>query len=104
MKSIWNKLLSCLSLAWKWYVSQYKGVWYQRLVTPIATFFVVVFLYLGAVDTNFLFLFGVSPSSATIEHPIRNEASLIYSSDSVLIGKLFNENRSPVHFDKGIGG
>lgn len=100
MKSIWNKLLSCLSLAWKWYVSQYKGVLYQKVVTPIATFFVVVFLYLGAVDTNFLFLFGVSPSSATIEHPIRNEASLIYSSDSVLIGKLFNENRSPVHFDE----
>jgi len=100
MKSIWNNFLSYTRIAWKWYASQYRGLWYQKLVTPIATFFAFFFLYLGAVDINFLYLFGVSPSSATIEHPIRNEASLIYSSDSVLIGKLFNENRSPVHFDE----
>ncbi len=84
---------------WLWYASQYKGKWYQRIVTPIATLFVSFFLYLGAVDCNFLGLFGVSPSMEVIQNPINNEASLIYSSDSVLMGKFFNENRSPVKFE-----
>ena len=45
-----------------WYLSQYKGRWYQRLVTTIATVFVAFFLYLGAVEINFLGLFGKSPT------------------------------------------
>lgn len=48
---------------------------------------------------NFLWLFGVSPSMEIIQNPISNEASYIYTEDSVLIGKFFNENRSPVQFE-----
>ncbi len=89
-----------LSRAWFWYKAQYRGRWYQRIVTPIATFIVLFFLYLRAVDVDFLGLFGKSPDMEIIENPINDEASLIYSADSVLIGKFFNENRSPVKFEE----
>ena len=89
-----------LSRAWFWYKAQYRGRWYQRIVTPIATFIVLFFLYLRAVDVDFLGLFGKSPDMEIIENPINDEASLIYSADSVLIGKFFNENRSPVQFEE----
>ena len=99
MKSMLNKTWHSIKVVWAWYVSQYKGRWYQRFVTPIASFFVLFFLYLGAVDVNFLGLFGVSPTMEVIQNPITNEASYIYSADSVLMGKFFNENRSPVKFE-----
>lgn len=94
--SIWGRLKLC----WQWYRAQWHGVWYQRLATLVATFFVLFFLYLGAVDANFLWLFGKSPSMAHIDNPVTDEASLVYSADSVLIGKFFNENRSPVMFEE----
>lgn len=94
---IWNGIV----YANKWYASQYKGAWYQRVITPIATVIVTFFLYLGAVDINFLGLFGLSPSMDCIQNPISNEASYIYScdNDSVPIGKFFSENRTPVAFE-----
>ncbi len=100
MKSWLRRVWICLKLAWRWYASQYRGKWYQRLVTPIASFFVFFYLYLGAVDVNFLGLFGVSPTMEVIQNPVTNDASFVYSADSVLIGKFFNENRSPVKFDE----
>lgn len=100
MKRFFKLTAKALSAACTWYKAQYHGRWYQRVVAPIATFFVTVFLYLGAVDCNFLWLFGKSPTMEVIDNPITDEASLIYSADSVLIGKYFNENRSPVHFEE----
>lgn len=84
----------------KWYGSQFKGKWYQRIVAVVSSFVTFFFLYLGAVDVNFLGLFGVSPTMEVIQNPITNEASYIYTEDSVLIGKFFNENRSPVKFEE----
>ena len=43
-----------------------------------------------------MFLFGKSPSLADLENPKVEQASEIYTSDGVLIGKYFRENRSPV--------
>ncbi len=100
MKSVFSKAWKGVVSVWHWYASQYRGEWYQRVVTPIASLFVFFFLYLGAVDVNFLGLFGVSPTMEVIQNPISNEASLIYSADSVLMGKFFNENRSPVKFEE----
>lgn len=98
VKRIFSGFRACICMSWHWYVSQYKGRWYQRLITPIATMFVLFYLYLGAVSVNFLGLFGVMPSMELLRNPIVNEASYIYSADSVLMGKFFNENRSPVAF------
>lgn len=99
MKKFFVNIKSAFHTGWKWYASQFKGKWYQRIVATVCTFFVSFFLYLGAVDVNFLWLFGVSPSMEVIQNPINNAASYVYTSDSVLIGKFFNENRSPVKFD-----
>mgnify|MGYP002852235851 CR=1 FL=1 len=84
---------------WRWYWAQYRGKWYQRIITPIASFFILFFLFMGAVDFNFLWAFGKSPSLDLLENPMYSEASLIYSSDNVLIGKYFTENRSAVRFE-----
>lgn len=100
MKSILRKVLLTIKSALEWYTNQYRGTWYQRLVTPIASLFVLFYLYLGAVDVNLFGLFGVSPTMEVIQNPVTNDASFVYSADSVLIGKFFNENRSPVKFDE----
>ncbi|EFC75785.1 transglycosylase [Segatella buccae D17] len=55
---------------------------------------------MGAVDINFLWLFGKSPGYFSgIMHPQTSEASEIYSADGKLIGKYFNENRTPVKYE-----
>jgi len=60
-------------------------------------FFIV---YLGMVDINFLWLFGKSPGLSSIKNPTTSQASEIYSADGVLIGKFFNENRTPVKYEE----
>lgn len=57
-------------------------------------------LYPILVSTNFLFLFGKSPSLEELENPKVEQASELYTADGVLIGKYFRENRSPVPFNK----
>ena len=85
---------------WKWYKSQYKGrPWYRKLLAGILTFFTLVFLYCFCVITNFLWLFGASPSLNEIMHPKPAMASEIYSADGKLLGKYFEENRSLVDYD-----
>jgi penicillin-binding protein 1A len=89
-----------LSAAVHWYKHLYiKRPWYVKTMAAIATFIVAMLLYLGAVDTNFLWLFGKSPGFAQIKNPVTNEASEIYSADGVLIGRYYNENRTPVKFE-----
>ena len=70
-----------------------------RLLSGVVTLIVAILLYLGAVDINFLWLFGKSPSMSTILNTRPAQASEIYSADSVMIGKFFSENRTPVKFE-----
>ncbi len=56
--------------------------------------------FLFAVDINFLWLFGDSPSIAELLHPQPNIASEVYSEDGVLLGKYFYENRVPVSYNQ----
>lgn len=77
----------------------YGGPWYKKAFVWIATVIVAVFLLLGAVDVNFLYLFGKSPGFKDIKSPVTSAASEVYSADSVLIGRFFNENRTPVKYE-----
>jgi len=52
-----------------------------------------------AVEVNFLWLFGYSPTSRDIGKPIQRIASEVYTADSVLIGRYFEEDRSPVPYN-----
>lgn len=91
----WHKLRTFFP----WYKKLYKGhAWYTKGLIGFVSFIIVLFLYLGAVDINFLWLFGKSPGFSQIMHPNTSEASEIYSADGKLIGKYFNENRTPVKY------
>ena len=88
-----------LKAFWKWYKGLYIGrKWYFKTGVAIVSMFVAFFVYLGMVDINFLWLFGKSPGWSTINNPISAQASEIYSADGKLIGKYFNENRTPVNY------
>ena len=78
----------------------YSGPWWKRTLVWIATAVLFLILFLGAVDINFLWLFGRSPGFNDIKNPITSEASIIISADSVPIGKYFNENRTPVKYEE----
>ncbi len=84
----------------KWYKRLYVGrPWYLKLCTATASLVILFIAYLIAVDINFLWLFGRSPSMSVIKNPEPNVASELYSADGVMIGKFFNENRTPVKYE-----
>ena len=78
----------------------YDGPWYKRIVVWMLTCIVAFALVLIAVDINLLWLFGRSPSIKQIKDPITKEASEVYTSDSVLMGRFFSENRTPVTYEE----
>jgi len=83
-----------------WYAGLYKGrPWYVKILSGIVSFVFFMAVYLGMVDINFLGLFGKSPGFYEILHPPTSVASEVYSADGQLIGKFFNENRSPVKYE-----
>ena len=52
--------MKILKRIWTWYKSLYKGrPWYVKTLAAIASLVVAFFLYLGAVDINFLWLFAL---------------------------------------------
>jgi len=93
----WNKIQGF----WPWYKKLYKGkAWYTKVGIGFLSAIAALIIYLGAVDMNLLWLFGKSPGFSQIKNPNTSEASEIYSDDGVLIGKYFNENRTPVKFNE----
>ena len=102
-----NKIKQCLATLWQkiralwpWYTNLYKGrAWYTKSLIGFVSCIAAFFIYLGMVDTNFLWLFGKSPGFSRIMNPETHQASEIYSADGKLIGKFFNENRTPVKFE-----
>lgn len=59
----------------------------------VCAFIIILFFSIS------LGLFGFMPSFEELENPRSNLASEIYSSDQVLIGKYYIENRSNVHYN-----
>ena len=96
LKKVWRGTISFC----KWYRAYYTS--HNRYVKGgmlLCTLIVAFFLYLGAVDMNLFWLFGKSPGWIEISQHKTSEASEIYSADGVLIGKFYNENRTPVEYD-----
>ncbi len=75
-----------------------KKEWLIRIGLGIVITIAVIILYLFAVNFNLFGLFGKSPSMDAIMNPKNSIASQIYSADGVVIGKFYNENRTPVKF------
>lgn len=103
MIHIVRKFGTTIKKSFSWYKNLYRGKrWYTKTIVGLLSFFIFSFLYFIAVDINFLWLFGKSPGffgHDNILDPPSNEASEIYSADGVLIGKFFNENRTPVNYE-----
>lgn len=101
MKKFFSRLLHAVQHAWKWYKGQFKGQpWWRKTLAGIVSFILFCILYAFAVQVNFLWLFGDSPSVGEIVHPKTNVASEVYSDDGKLLHKFFSENRSPVTYDE----
>lgn len=95
IKKCWKALCSLF----RWYIGMFRGrPWYVKTIMSLLSFFLFFIIYLGMVDVNFLWLFGSSPGINEIRRAQVSEASEIYSADGVLIGKFFNENRTPVSY------
>lgn len=78
----------------------YRGKWYKKILSYLLTVVICFVFLLWAVDVNFLWLFGKSPSVEDLENGIQAEASIIYSADNKVIGKFFTENRSSVKYEE----
>jgi len=70
---------------------------YLRYIS-IFVFFVIIFFC--ALQLNFLWLFGYSPSYKDIKKPAQRIGSELYTSDGKLIGRYYKENRTPVDFNE----
>ena len=100
VKAGWAKLKKALAAAWRWYKGQFTGrPWWRKTLAAIVSFFAFIILYAVAVTCNLFWLFGKSPSISEIRNPKTAMASEMYSADGKLLGKFFNENRSPVPYD-----
>ncbi len=70
---------------------------YLRYFTFLIYFIVIFFC---ALQINFLWLFGYSPSYTDIKKPSQRVGSGLYTTDGKLIGRYFKENRTPVNFNE----
>jgi penicillin-binding protein 1A len=66
----------------------------------LVSFFVFITLWTFAVSSDLLGLFGGIPGTENLANPKSELASEVYTSDGVLLGKYFKENRSPTPFDE----
>ena len=77
-----------------WVSKTVKFLW----IAFIAGFFGFI-LFVWMVSINFLGLFGTLPDFKALENPDSEIASELYSTDGVLLGQYFRENRSPVKYE-----
>jgi penicillin-binding protein 1A len=95
---------SLLENFWKKYINvkqiiKQKPV-YIRAIFTIARICLWILLFLVAIDINFLWLFGKSPRLRDLNNPRMEIATELYSSDSVLIGRYFDFDRTPVTYSQ----
>lgn len=82
------------------HIAFYKSSpWYKKAMIILADLFILFLVYLFIVDINLFWLFGKAPGLRSVSHPEHSYATEIYSSDGVMIGKFFRENRTPVGYD-----
>lgn len=60
----------------------------------------LIAFYIFCVETNFLWLMGSMPSVEDLQNPKVAQSSEIYTSDGVMIGKFYTENRTPVTYEE----
>ncbi len=96
VQNYWTALKEKCNAKWPSIKETFKKKWYLIVLIAIVAPLLIIFLFFKAVEVNFLWLFGDSPSTEVLADPKTVEASEIYSDDGALIGKYFTENRSSV--------
>ncbi|MEI7596677.1 MAG: transglycosylase domain-containing protein [Bacteroidota bacterium] len=71
---------------------------YKRLLKWIAYSVIIFFGILIIIDLNLFWLFGKSPKISQLKNPKMKTASELYSENGKLIGKYFDENRTPITY------
>src|SRR3546814_19638077 len=71
---------------------RFLGLWIDGGLT--------LFVYFMALEINFLGLYGNSPGFKELKDPPLATSSELYTVDSVLIGKYFEENRTPIRYEE----
>ncbi len=72
----------------------------NKYVRYFALFIFCIIIFFCAIQLNFLWLFGYSPSYNDIKKPAQRIGSELYTADGVLIGRYFKENRTPANYDE----
>ena len=95
------KAFQLLKKGWKVYIAWRKKLasnkkLYKRLLIRLGFWMLYVLIFLFLIDVNFLWMFGKSPKMNQIKNPEQKIASELYSVDGKMLGKYFDENRSPV--------
>lgn len=100
-RGLWRGIVNRYKRFNAWYKGLYAGKrWYTKAFYAMCTLLTTIILLLVAVNTNFLWLFGKSPSLHEIMEPRPYNASIIYSADDKVIGKYYRENRTPVKYEE----
>jgi penicillin-binding protein 1A len=74
-----------------------KAVKYLWIAFAVGFFGFILFVWM--ISINFLGLFGTLPDFKALENPDSEIASGLYSTDGVLLGTYYRENRSPVKYE-----
>ena len=72
----------------------------NRFLRYIVILIYSIIIFFCAIELNFLWLFGYSPTMDDIKTPTMSVASEVYYADGKLIGRFYKENRSPIEFKK----
>ncbi|MBB5619212.1 penicillin-binding protein 1A [Pedobacter cryoconitis] len=71
---------------------------HNKYLRYFSVFIFCIIIFFCALQLNFLWLFGYSPSYKDIKLPTQSVGSELYTSDGKLIGRYYKENRTPVIF------
>jgi penicillin-binding protein 1A len=72
----------------------------NKYIRYSSIFLFCIIIFFCALQINFLWLFGYSPSYKDIKTPTLRVGSELYTSDGKLIGRYYKENRTPVNFNE----
>ncbi|MBB5436425.1 penicillin-binding protein 1A [Pedobacter sp. AK017] len=72
----------------------------NKYIRYSSIFLFCIITFFCALQLNFLWLFGYSPSYEDIKTPTLRVGSELYTSDGKLIGRYYKENRTPVSFNE----
>lgn len=79
-----------------------RQVWHAKAIRKFIKYafnlILAIVIYFVAVGINFLWLFGSSPNIKIDKNQEMSIGSELYTSDGILIGKYYKENRVPVEY------